>query len=388
MTKLLVRCFIKDYNNVTDRNVRERYGILGGVLGIICNMFLFCVKLSIGVIMSSIAIISDAFNNLSDMGSSIIGIIGAKMSNMRPDKEHPFGHGRLEYISSLIVSFFIIIVGFELLKSSGNKVFNPELIEFNWILILILTLSVLVKVWMFIYNRYLGNQVKSSVLLATASDSISDVISTGSVIVATVIGHLIKIPVDGYIGVAVSFLIMYNGYKIARDTIGMLLGAPPDPETVNRIDELIMSGDGIVGVHDLIVHDYGPGRIMASAHAEVPDDIDIVRVHEVIDALENTIEKELNIHIVLHMDPVSVNCPATEAAKKIVKDIIEDVDPNLCFHDFRITDGENHINLIFDLVVPCDMPPEAREAVSEVISKKISEADKRYGAVIKIDSAY
>lgn len=388
MIKFLIRIFIKDSENISDKKVRERYGILGGILGVICNLFLFGLKLTIGTIMSSIAIISDAFNNLSDMGSSVIGIIGAKMSNMRPDKEHPFGHGRIEYISSLIVSFIIMLVGFELLKSSFDKVLHPALIEFNLVLIIILTVSMLVKVWMFSYNRYLGKTINSSVLKATASDSLNDVLATGGVILATVIGHLIKLPVDGYIGVIVSLLIMYTGFGIAKDTIGMLLGTPPAPELVEEINMLIMMGDGIVGVHDLIVHDYGPGRVMASAHAEVPDDVDIVKVHEVIDNVEQNIEQTLGIHMVLHMDPISTSCPATLFAKEKVKNIIHDVDERLTFHDFRITDGENHINLIFDVVVPCDMKPADKEQVVKKICEEIHKSDNRYSAVIKVDTAY
>lgn len=386
MIKFLVRTFIRD-GNTAENTVREKYCILGGVLGIICNMFLFVLKLVIGTAMGSIAIISDAFNNLSDTGSSLVSVIGAKLSNMRPDREHPFGHGRLEYISSLIVSFIIILVGFELLKTSVIKIFKPEEVVFNTALTLILLVSVLVKVWMFSYNRFLGKTVNSGVLLATAKDSLNDAVATSAVIVTTAANRFLKFPpLDGIVGTVVSLMIVYSGFQIAHDTIGVLLGTRPNSELIESIRKCVLGADGIVGMHDLIVHDYGPGRVLASVHAEVPDDCDIVSVHEVIDALEHKINRELGIHMVIHMDPISVNCERTAQLRKQVLETVRTVDERMNIHDFRMTDGANRINLIFDV----EAPPEYqdKEYLKTVIAERLECVDPRFRAVIDIDTVY
>lgn len=272
MIKTIIKKFIPAYDDTKDKKVRERYCVLAGVLGILCNMALFTVKLIIGRLMNSISILSDAFNNLSDMGSSVISILGAKMSNRRPDREHPFGHGRMEYIASFIVSCIILIVGFELFRSSLDKIFHPEPVRFSILLIGILTLSLLVKVWMFSYNRYLGNRIDSTVLHAAASDSLNDVAATAAVILATIIGNYVSFPIDGIMGVAVSILILFAGFKIAKEVVDRLLGQRPDPALVKEIADMILSYEGIIGIHDMIVHNYGPGRNFASVHAEVADD--------------------------------------------------------------------------------------------------------------------
>ena len=380
--------FIKDYENVNDKKVREAYGILGGLLGVICNIVLFLIKLTIGLLLNSIAIISDAVNNLSDIGSSLVTIVGSKLSNRHPDKEHPFGHGRFEYISSLIVSFIIMIVGFELFKSSISKIIHPEKMNFSLLLTAILCLSILVKIWMYTYNQYLGKKINSSVLIAVSHDSLNDVIATSAVIFSTILGHFVNFPIDGIVGLIVSGLVMYTGFGIAKNTVGVLLGTPPTPELVDEISNIITSGEGIIGVHDLIVHDYGPGRVMASAHAEVPDDINIVKIHEVIDNTEQKIETELGIHIVIHMDPLSVNCERTNEVRKLVIDTVNEINPLFSIHDFRMTDGENKINLIFDLAIPCDIPDSERQKAIDAISQKLYEKDERYNMVIKIDNAF
>lgn len=387
MIKLLVKKFVKDSENTQDLKVREHYCILGGTLGIICNIFLFLLKISIGSLMGSIAIISDAFNNLSDSGSSLVSIIGAKLSNKKPDKEHPFGHGRVEYISSLIVSFIIILVGVELLKTAVTKIFSPEAVDFNIFMILILVLSVLVKVWMYSYNNYLGKKIDSGILTATAKDSLNDVISTLAVIMTTTVANFVDLPwLDGAVGVIVSIIIIKSGYDIARDTIGMLLGSPPDKKTVEDIKAVIMSGDGIAGVHDLIVHDYGPGRVMASVHAEVPDNADIVKIHEIIDALEKKVEAEMGIHIVIHMDPISLDCKKTLGIKETVLSVVKGIDERLNIHDFRMTDGENNINLIFDIEVPADF--NDRDTLPSLVNSSLQKKDPRFNAVINIDTVY
>jgi cation diffusion facilitator family transporter len=289
---------------VEDSTVRESYGILAGVIGVICNIFLFGVKLTIGLIMNSIAITSDAFNNLSDTGSSLVAIIGAKLSGRDADQEHPFGHGRFEYIASLIISFIIVLVGFELLKSSFDKIIHPEALGFNLVLMVILILSVFIKVWMYSYNRYIGKVINSGVNRATASDSLNDVIATSAVIITTLVGQFVDFPLDGIAGVIVSLLIMYTGFGVAKDTVNVLLGMSPSEELVERIHQLIDSNEHIVGSHDLKVHDYGPGRTIASIHAELSDQTDIVKAHSIIDALEKLIMAELCIDIVIHVDPI------------------------------------------------------------------------------------
>jgi cation diffusion facilitator family transporter len=389
MIKLLVRLFIKDCDNVGDRNVRERYGVLGGVLGICCNLVLFCVKLFIGMGIGSMAVMSDAFNNLSDMGSSLISILGAKMSNKRPDKEHPFGHGRFEYIASLIVAFIIMIVGFQLLTGSIDKIRNPEPMNFNGVLMVILGLSMLIKVWMFLYNRYLGKRINSSVLIATAQDSINDVAATFVVICATLISHFTHwYIIDGIMSLAVSLFIIYGGFGIAKDVIGTLLGTPPDPELVSAMSDMICGHSEIMGIHDLVVHDYGPGRIMASVHAEAPDNGDIVHVHEIIDDIEQDAMREFGVMLVIHMDPVSTDCEITNKLKQQVAEIVASLNPEYTIHDFRITDGQSHKNLIFDVVVTAGMTEDEKKNVRDTIASNVSKMDPSLRTVITIDTPY
>lgn len=388
MIKLIIKKTIKNYKDTENEKVREEYGVLAGVLGIICNFVLFILKLSIGTIMNSIAITSDAMNNLSDMGSSVISIVSSKMSNQKPDKDHPFGHGRIEYVGSLIVSFIIILVGFELLKSSIEKIIHPEIITFNIILVIILALSVLIKLWMFSYNKYISRVINSSLMEATAHDSLNDSISTGAVILSLFIGQFTTLPIDAIMGLLVSIFILVSGVKLAKEVIDVILGTPPSLETVKKISDIVLSGEEIVGIHDLIIHEYGPGRVFASVHAEVPDDVNIVKVHEVIDALEQRVQKELNFVLVIHMDPISLNDEKTQKIKKMLTEIVSEISSDLSIHDFRMTDGENNINLIFDLVVPIETSTEDRKKYVEIISNKLKEIDNRYNTVIQIDNAY
>ncbi len=387
MIKLFVKYFVKDSENTSDLQVRTSYSVLAGTLGIICNMVLFGIKISVGAAMSSIAIISDAFNNLSDSGTSLVSIIGAKLSAQKPDKEHPFGHGRIEYISSLIVSFIIMLVGFELIKTSVAKIFEPEETNLNFILVAILCASIPIKYWMYSYNKYLGKKINSGVLLATAKDSINDVVSTSAVVVSAILGKVLGLPLlDGIVGTAVSIIIMYSGLKISIDTIGILMGKAPEKETIESIRSYLINTPGISGVHDLIVHDYGPGRCLASVHAEVPDDCDVVKIHEIIDELEQRIEKELGIHIVVHMDPITVNCERTSKLREMVLEIVRCVDGRMNIHDFRMTDGVSNINLIFDIEVPFDV--DDVETVKKIINEKIRETDQRFNCVINVDYIY
>ncbi len=387
MIKFLIKCFIKQPDDTENPNVREKYCVLAGSLGIICNMILFAVKLAVGSVMGSIAIMSDAFNNLSDTGSSVVSVIGARLSNKKPDREHPFGHGRLEYVSSLIVSFIIMLVGCELLKTSVEKIFSPADVAFSPVLVIVLVLSIPVKAWMYSYNRYMGMRIASGVLLAAARDSLNDVAATSAVVFTSLLGKYMGVgEIDGAVGTVVSVMIIYSGFQISRDTIGLLLGTPPDRTTICGIEKIIMAEKEIHGVHDLIVHDYGPGRKLASVHAEVSDDCNIVEVHEVIDALERKIEQEMGIHTVIHMDPVSVNCGRTAELKEAVLTLAHEIDSRMNIHDFRMTDGKRNINLIFDLEVPADCG--SAETVKHELERKIKTLDDRYNAVIKIDTIY
>lgn len=304
MIKLLIKFFIKDYDNVDDKKVREAYGVLSGVLGIICNLVLFILKLIIGILVNSIAIVSDAFNNISDLGSSIIAIYGAKLSNQPPDENHPHGHGRYEYIASLIVSFLIFAVGLETLKSSVKKIINPETVNINPILIGILFSSILIKIWMFSYNRYIGKKINSSINKANAQDSLNDVMATTAVVIGTVLGQYTSLPIDGILGFIISFIIIYSGFGIAKDSVSLLLGESADPELIKSIKELILENENVKGVHDLIIHDYGPNKIMASVHVEVSKEANIVDIHDEIDRIEQKIGRELDVDIVIHMDPI------------------------------------------------------------------------------------
>ena len=388
MIKYLIKRFVPDFENVNNKDVREKYGILAGTLGIVCNLMLFALKIIIGLLMNSIAIISDAINNLSDMCSSIITIASSKISNMHADREHPFGHGRVEYIASLVVSFIIIMVGIELFKTSVDKIFRPEVVQFSIPLFVILILSILVKVWMYSYNKYIGKQINSSVMEATATDSLNDCVATTAVIVSLAMGRFTSFPVDGVMGVIVSLLIVCTGIKVAKEIIDVLIGQPASKELINEITNLVISKDGIVGVHDFMAHDYGPGVIVASLHAEVPDDINIVKIHETIDAVEKEVNEKYGVLLVIHMDPISLNCEKTTTTREEIKKIVTDMNPEFSIHDFRMVDGENSINLIFDLVLPVEMKNEERKKILEEIEKKVKEIDSRYNIVVQIDNGY
>ncbi|MCH5194403.1 MAG: cation transporter [Oscillospiraceae bacterium] len=388
MVDFLARAFIPDHENTTDKTVRQNYSIMGGVIGSVCNLFLFGLKLVIGTIMNSIAITSDAFNNLSDLGSCIVAIIGAKMANKLPDREHPFGHGRIEYISSLIVSFIILLVGFELFRSSIGKILHPEAVNFSIPMICILAASVLVKLWMFFCYGSIAKKINSTVMKATAKDSINDVLSTSAVILATVIGHFLPFQTDGYIGVVVAVYIMYSGVNLAKETIDLLLGVPPEKETIDAISHIVTEPEEIVGIHDLIVHDYGPGRVFASVHAEVPDDGDVVHIHEVVDAIERRILLEMGIQTVIHTDPITVNNEYVDRIKNIILECVHEADPEGSIHDFRITDGENRINVIFDLVIVSSRKPAERQEITDRVKELIKSRDERFFPVITVDEVY
>lgn len=387
MTKLLISIFIKDAHNITDNIIRKKYNTLCSITGLLCNILLFIVKFIMGMISGSIAVTADAFNNLSDAGSSLVTLAGFHISSKPADREHPFGHGRMEYLTGLIISFFILLVGIEFVKTSINKIIHPEPIIFSWIVVIALVLSILVKLWMSKFYYYVGKKIDASPLRASAVDSLSDVFATAVTLVSVVFCKFTDLPIDGYMGIIVAGFILYAGYSTAKDTIDPLLGRPPEPELVHRIQEIMMSYNQILGVHDLIVHDYGPGRIMATAHAEVSVDADIMEAHDEIDQAEMQISKELNIHMVIHLDPINTDCEITAAAKEVVLETLNEISSELSIHDFRIVEGPSHTNLIFDILVPPEFSLSESELI-EKLEKSVKEKNPKYNLAINIDRSY
>ena len=388
MTEFLVKQFVKNYQNTEDTQVRTSYGILSSCVGIVCNVLLFAAKLAIGMLMNSLAIMADAFNNLSDAASSIISFVGVKMAGKPADKEHPFGHGRIEYIAALIVAFLVIEVGITCLQSSFEKLFHPEAIAFDWISFGILLLSVGVKLWMSLFNRKLGKRIDSKVMLATAADSAGDVIVTSATLASILICYFTSVNIDAFTGLAVSVLVIWSGTSIARDTLEPLIGQRPDPELYRQIQEMVESYDGIVGTHDLIIHNYGPNRSMASIHAEVPRETDIEVSHEIIDRVEREVARKLNIFLVIHMDPVEIHDEKVLAVKAKLNGVIRALDPDLTFHDFRVVNGQEQINLIFDLVIPFSYSQDEADKVVHQVKSLMKEVDGRYQCVITVDKNY
>lgn len=382
MIKIIIQKWIKDYENTGDRKVRESYVVLSGTLGIFCNLVLFITKLTTGLYINSIAVISDAFNNLTDLGSSLVSILGAKLSNRPPDKDHPYGHGRYEYIASLVVAFIIFSVGIELLTTSYHKLINPEKVKYSAIILIILILSVLVKLWMFSYNLYISKKINSSLNRATAYDSLNDSIATSLVILTMVIGRYVDVPIDGAAGILISLLILYAGFDIARDMVNLLLGSAPDPQLVERINQLAIAGRHVIGTHDLEVHDYGPSRVVASIHVEVPDYLNIVEVHSSIDTLENTIIEELGIDITIHMDPISTDTAKIARVKHDITDCIDENALGVKVENFRIAQAENKINVIFDLQMRPDILESDYGRLKKMIREKVEQTHKGYEVVI------
>ena len=385
MTKALIRLFIRDAENTRDARVRERYGVLSGAVGIACNVFLFILKVVIGLVTGSISIAADAFNNLSDGLSCLISIVGFKVSGKAPDAKHPFGYGRTEYIAGLVVAFIIVLVGFEFFKTSIDRILHPAPVAFSLVLVVILAISMLVKLWMGAFNVQIGRRIDSPVLMAAGQDSRNDVITTGVVILGMVAGQFTTLPVDGYVGVLVAAFIVWAGFGIARDTVAPLLGEAADPEIAQNIEKLVMESEYIVGVHDLIVHNYGAGRWLASLHAEVPSDSDFVAVHEVIDEAEKRVWQRTGVYLVIHMDPIDVNNEHVAALREQVDAVLRAIDENLSMHDFRVVDGARQINLIFDVVVPFSYDNDAKRDLMMTIRDKLKEIDYRYNPVVTFD---
>ena len=388
MTEFLVNKFIKDSANIESTEVRTRYGMLASVVGIFCNVLLFSVKLAIGLILSSLAVTADAFNNLSDAASSIISFVGVKMAGKPADAEHPFGHGRIEYIAALIVSFLVIEVGFTFFKSSISKIMHPEEITFDPVPFIILILSILVKLWMAFFNNKLGKRIDSKVMLATAADSLGDVITTSATVISIVICHFTSINVDAIAGLIVSGIVIWSGVSIAKDTLEPLIGQRVPSELYQKITDMVESYEGIVGAHDLIVHNYGPNRSMATIHAEVPNDVSIETSHEIIDRIERDAKKELNILLVIHMDPVEMRDEEVLELRDKTSHIVHALDPELHFHDFRILKENEQKNLIFDLVVPDSYTEKDANRVMHQLIALLHEMEKNVDCIITLDRSF
>lgn len=382
----LVRRFIKNYQDTKDANVRTNVGKLSGIVGIFSNLFLFVIKFVIGTIVHSVSIQADGVNNLTDAGSNIISILSFHLANKPADKDHPFGHERTETIASLFVGILILVLGFETAKESISKVIHPGSIDFRITSVIILLISIIVKFWMYAYNKKLSKTYDSSLLEATALDSISDVCGTTAVLVSTLLSPVLHFNLDGYMGIVVSGIILYGAYGLLRDMINSLIGEAPDPELVHNIVDRIMAHPAILGVHDMMLHNYGPNKIFASAHVEVDSSKDIFETHDHIDNIEREVKENMNIDLVLHMDPVKVNDPETELYRAKVVKAIHQIDPKWGFHDFRIVSGPTHVNLVFDLVIPFE-EKYSQEEIEDMLLKHI-QSDKKIYFVLTIDHPY
>ncbi|HIY00207.1 cation transporter [Faecalicatena contorta] len=388
MTEFLIRHFVKDYEQTEKVSVRTQYGTLASVVGIFCNVLLFAAKAVIGLLMHSISVTADAFNNLSDAASSVIGLIGVKMAGKPADSEHPFGHGRMEYITALVVSFLVIEVGFTFFKDAIGRIREPQHMEFSMVSVLILLLSICVKLWMSFFNRKLGKRIDSKVMLATAADAIGDVITTSATVFSLLFFSFTGWNIDGFIGLCVSLVVMWAGIGIARDTLKPLLGEAIDPADYKKISGFVESYDGIVGSHDLIVHNYGPGRNMASIHAEVPNDVDIETSHEIIDRIERDAVRELGVFLVIHMDPVETKDEKILLVKRQVQETVSSIDPEVSIHDLRVVEGKERANVIFDMVVPYRYTKEEEKELTKKVRKALQQIDHRYQCVITTEKSY
>lgn len=387
MIKLLSKIFIKDYKNYESAKVREGYGKLSGVVGIILNVMLFALKFTAGILSGAISVTADAFNNLTDAGSSIVTYIGFKLSSKPTDRDHPFGHGRWEYVAGFIVSMLIFLVGFELIKSSVEKIINPTAMEFSYLALGILVLSVLVKFYMFIYNRDISKKINSVSIKATAADSLNDCIATSVVAICFFVYKFTAFNLDAYAGICIALFILYSGFNSAKETIGLLLGSAPDPEYVEKIEKTVLSLQGITGVHDLMVHNYGPGRQIISLHAEVDANANVNEAHDDIDNAEKILEEQFNCIAVIHMDPIDMNNPRRKEFLLLTREVVKGIDERFSIHDFRMTEGYTHINLIFDLTIPHENHLSADE-IKERINKGVKAINPNLNVVCKIEYGY
>lgn len=390
LTDYLFKKVLKNHTDFKDRHFRGQVGYLCGIIGIVINLILFSVKASIGLLISSVAVLADAFNNLSDAASSVITIIGFKLSNKPADKEHPYGHGRIEYLSALIIAFLVILVSFQFIKTSISRILNPEPIFFEWIPFILLSVSIFFKLWLSLFNKKLGDKINSTSLKATATDAMGDVFTTSVVVISLFVAQFTTFPIDGYVGCLVAVFILFAGLNLIKDTINPLIGEAPDKELVKDLTEGVLSYDYITGVHDLIVHNYGPFRTMASIHAEIPADISLMTIHEIIDKAERELSEKLRLHLVIHMDPV---CIMTEEVVKIKSEVMKIIKYNpliKSMHDFRVSGDGSKKNLIFDIVVNAHHLGKilSEEEIKTMIKQAIHEINPDYHCIITIDKDY
>ena len=387
MTNLLIKLFLKNKDSSTPHG-REAYGRVAGIVGIVCNLLLSVIKFIIGSVTNSVSITADATNNMTDAGSSIVTLIGFRLSEKPADEDHPYGHARIEYITGLIISFLTLIIGYDILKTSVSKIFNPEEIVFNWVSVVILGVSIFFKLWLSVFNKTLGKKIKSQALEATAADSRNDVISTAAVLIATVISHFTGFNLDGYMGLCVAVFIIISGIGLVKETVGPLLGQAPSKEMYELIENKILSYENVLGVHDLMVHSYGPGSYFASAHIEMDAKIDVLTCHDIMDTIERDFANNDSIHIVVHLDPTVLDCDETNELKESVKEILYDIDPIITFHDFRVVYGEKAKNVLFDVVIPPKYKYSDTELIS-IIKNRVNEAGNgNLYAVVVVDRSY
>ena len=387
MTKIITSLFLKNKDPESSSG-REMYGRVAGIIGIICNALLGILKLVAGTISHSVAITADATNNISDAGSSVVTLVGFRMSEKPADRDHPYGHARIEYITGLVISFIILLIGFETLTSSIDKIFHPEDNVFNIATIVILLSSIVVKLWLGHFNHVLGKEIKSKTLEATAQDSRNDCISTVAVLISTLVSHFFDLNIDGFIGVGVAIFIIISGINLVRETVGPLLGQPPSKEVYEKIENEILGYENVLGVHDLMVHSYGPGSYFASAHIEMDAKINVLVCHDIMDQIERDFTNKHNIHLVVHLDPTVLDCEETNELKALVADILYDIDPVITFHDFRVVTGEKDKNVLFDVVVPPEYKYSDHE-LTKIIKNRVNEAGNgNLYAVIIVDKSY
>ncbi len=387
MTSLLIKLFVKDSENPENESVRMRYGVLSGVVGIILNVILSIFKMIFGAITRSVSIVADGANNIFDAISSIISLAGFKISGKPADKDHPFGHGRIEYVSALILAFVILTMGVELIKSSIGKFSNPEQVIFSIPAVVVLVFSILAKIWLAAFNKTIGKKINSVSVNAVVADSIGDIAATTCSLIALVASKFTALPVDAVMGIIVAGVVIYAGIGIVKDTLGPLLGEPPEKEDVDELEKLVLSYDGVIGIHDLVLHGYGHGKVYGSLHAEVPSDGDMIQVHDMIDLIEKDIKERLGMEVSIHMDPVLVGDETTDKYKKMTAEIIKEISAELTFHDFRIVVGPTHTNLIFDIVIPYGVKMTEHE-IKENIDKKIRKKSENIFTVITFDRSY
>lgn len=387
MTSLLIKFFIKDSDNLTNHRVREAYGLLGSYVGIIANIILCITKIGVGLIFKSMSILADGINNLSDAGSSIVTLVGFKISSKPADEDHPYGHARMEYLSGLIVSFIILMLGIELIRSSFDKILHPEVMTFSLVMVCVLVFSIGIKLWLCLFNRKLGKRINSTTMLATAADSLNDVIATSAVLVALVISHFTGWHLDGYMGILVGLFVCYSGVTLIKETMNPLLGEAPSKELIETVEKKLMNYDYICGFHDLVLHSYGPNRFFASVHAEVPADANLLYCHDVIDTIEKDFSRELGIDLVIHLDPIVTNDKKTNQLKEQMEVIVKAINKDLSIHDFRIVLGHTHTNIIFDVCVPVTYKVKPT-SLARQIDEEVKKIDPTYYTVITVDTNY